>query len=206
MIVNLYYPSDINNNLITFSIFNAINSISITTFEINEAVPTYDLDNVPARTVTRLVSGYERARRSINIVMKCIRAPPADRSLLRNSYIVSCVRLPFVCVKLMMNKQFSRAVLPVVVDCNKEIQVWHIFGVAKNHEPGSLQKIKGVNVCQDGVEVYYDKELIVLSGNIPASFIAALSKTTTYVEDIGMAAFVYPFLSVNREDATIVTF
>lgn len=177
-------------------------------FQISEAIAPYVVqDNVLiTRPITRLVSGYERRRRNIDITMKSIAAPPIDRTLLRNAYVISCVRLPCVSTKLMMNKQFSRSVLPIIVECNKEFQVWHVFGVAKNHEPASLQRIKGVNLCQSGHEIYYDKELIVLTGNIPASFISAISKTNTYVDDINIASFVYPNLSINHEDATIVHF
>ncbi len=201
MIVNLYYPQDSNNNLITFSVLNAVNSINIIAFQINDTIaPTSNT------ITTRLVSGYERNRRNINVLMKCIATPLMDRSLLRHAYVVSCVRLPYVSVKLMMSKHFTRAVLPVIVDCNKEIQVWHVFGVAKNHEPGSLQKIKGVNVCENGLENYYSKELITFTGNIPARFISTLSKTISYVDDIGMAVMVYPNLQINQEDVTIVQF
>jgi hypothetical protein len=103
----------------------------------------------------------------------------------------------------MTNKNFTKPVLPVIVDCKDEIQVWHIFAVAKNHEPSTLHRIRGVIVCENGIESHVDKELVVLTGNIPSNFISALSKTSTNINDIDMASFVYPHVRINREDVTI---
>ncbi|AAY83946.1 ORF-15 peptide [Chrysodeixis chalcites nucleopolyhedrovirus] len=204
MIVNLYYPQD-KDSLITFSVINAINSINIIPFQINESDDTDGDGNNRNFASTRLVSGYERGRAdrvNIAIRMKCL-LPPIDRTAIRNAYVISCVRLPFFCVRLVNHQNFSRPVLPAVVDCKGEIQVWHIFTVNKNHEPASFQRVRGVTVCVDGIENYFAKELVILRGNIPSHFIASLSKTHTNPKDIEMAAFVYPNVCINREDVRI---
>nr|UPO71131.1 orf15 [Trichoplusia ni single nucleopolyhedrovirus] len=204
MIVNLYYPQD-KDSLITFSLINAINSINIIPFQINESADT-DGDEINHNFAsTRLVSGYERGRGdrvNIAIRMQCLQ-PPIDRTSIRNAYVISCVRLPFFCVSLVTHKNFSRPILPVLVDCKGEIQVWHIFTVNKNHEPATFQRVKGVTVCVHGIENYFAKELVVLRGNIPSHFIASLSKTYTNPKDIEMAAFIYPNVCINREDVRI---
>nr|QGW49148.1 hypothetical protein [Chrysodeixis includens nucleopolyhedrovirus]QGW49848.1 hypothetical protein [Chrysodeixis includens nucleopolyhedrovirus] len=204
MIVNLYYPKD-KDNLITFIMINAINSINIIPFQINESNDTDDNDINRNFASTRLVSGYERGRGNrvnIAIQMKCL-SPPIDRAAVRNTYVISCVRLPFICVRLMSHQNFSRPVLPCIVDCKGETQVWHIFTVNKNHEPASFQRVRGVTVCVDGIENYHPKELVILSGNIPSHFIASLSKTNTSPIDVEMAHFVYPNVCINREDVRI---
>ncbi|CDG72474.1 Unknown (Ac146) [Spodoptera exigua multiple nucleopolyhedrovirus] len=194
MNVNLYYAQD-NTNIVTFSMLNTINSVSIFVFQTRLSQSPH---NVAIKT--RLVSGYEKRLRNISMKMTCVSSPSDDR----NAYIVSCVRAPCVLIKLMMSKKFSRCVAPVLMNCEGgETQVWHVFGVSKGKELASMARIHGVTAWLDGTETYIPKELVSLSGNLPAAFVSALAKNTPNVEDVDTMKLIYPTLRINTDDVIV---
>ncbi|QEI03493.1 hypothetical protein [Spodoptera cosmioides nucleopolyhedrovirus] len=197
MNVNLYYAQD-NTNIVTFSMLNTINSVNIFVFQTRLSPPT--IISPPFGAIkTRLVSGYEKGLRNISMKMTCVSLPFDDRS----AYIVSCVRTPCVLLKLMTSKKFSRPVAPVLMNCNGETQVWHVFGVSKGRELASMARIHGVTAWLDGAETYVPKELISLTGNLPAAFVSALSKNAPNVEDVDTMKLIYPFIKINTDDVIV---
>ncbi|ACI28855.1 agip154 [Agrotis ipsilon multiple nucleopolyhedrovirus] len=195
MNVNLYCPHDNDENIITFSMLNTINSISIFVFQIG-AAPTSATST--AATTTRLVSGYEKGLRNICMKLECV------SSYNRHAYLISCVRSPHVLLKLMAHRNFTRPVAPVIVKCNNgETQVWHVLGVCRGKEIASIARIRGVTVCEDGVESYIDKELIALTGNLPSAFVAALTRNAPKMQDVDVIKLIYPALRINDEDVVV---
>jgi hypothetical protein len=188
MNVNLYCPRD-NDNIISFSMLGTINSINIFVFTIGPPIPVGG--------GTRLVSGYERGLRNICMSVQCV------TSYDKQAYLISCVRVPYVLVKLIAHKHFSKPVAPVVVRCNGETQVWHVFGVCKSRELASIQRVKGVTVCENGIEKYVVKELIALRGNLPAAFVTAISRNAPQVQDVDVMRNVFPNLHINAEDVYV---
>ncbi|AIE47857.1 ac146-like protein [Peridroma alphabaculovirus] len=194
MNVNLYCPQG-SDNVISFSLLGSVNSISIYLFDIGAPINS----GHGGAVATRLVSGYERGLRNICMNLECV------TSYDKNAYLVSCVRTPYVLRKLMVNKNFARTVSPMVVQARGEVQVWHVLGVCKGKEIASIARVRGVSVCENGVESYVAKEIIALRGNIPAAFVAALSRNSPHVRDVEAAQCVYPWLRINDEDVTVHT-
>ncbi|ACI47508.1 unknown [Spodoptera litura nucleopolyhedrovirus II] len=206
MNVNLYYAQD-NTNIVTFSMLHTISSVNIFVFQTRPSSSPLPL-SPPAAAVgaeatvkTRLVSGYEKRLRNISMKMTCV--SPSSSSSDPSAYIVSCVRAPCVLLKLMTSPKFSRPVAPVLMNCEGETQVWHVFAVSKGRELASMARIHGVTAWLGGAETYLHKELIVFTGNLPSAFIAALSKNTPNVEDVDTMKLVYPFIQINTHDVTV---
>jgi hypothetical protein len=190
---------DDKKQLITFSMFDSINSSKVFIF----AIKNDDDDTVTIGTQTKLVSGYETGARSINMNMSIVN----ERSRLTNSttkdYFISCVRLPFVSTSLIMNEHFSKPLSILTMQTYTETQVWHIFAVRKGKEPVALNKIHGVSVwCRDQ-HIFYTKEVIRLHGNIPNVFISNISKDFTNVKNIQQIKFIYPDIDIRDDAATI---
>jgi hypothetical protein len=197
MIVNLYSPTSSfvadNDNIISFSMLGTINSINIFVFSVGG--PLLD-----AKAQTRLVSGYERGGlRNIAMRVECV------ASYDKHAYLISCVRLPYLSSALIAHKNFTRPVAPVVVRCGAETQVWHVFGICKGKELASIRRIRGVTVCNNGVETFVAKELISFKGNVPSGFITALARNAPHLQDIDVLKCVYPFLIVNTENVSVET-
>jgi Nucleopolyhedrovirus protein of unknown function (DUF884) len=171
---------------------STINSINIFVFKVGSPI-----DN---DVQTRLVSGYERGGlRNIGMSVECV------ASYDRHAYLISCVRVPYLLTKLIAHENFSQPVAPLVVQYKHETQVWHVFGMCKGKELSSIANVRGVAVCENGIETFVAKELIALRGNVPAGFVAALSKNSPNVQDIDVLKCVYPWLIVNAEDVSVVT-
>ncbi|QNV47849.1 ac146-like protein [Alphabaculovirus altersperidaniae] len=208
MNVNLYYAQD-NTDIITFSMLNTINSLNIFVFQTRPpaaaASPLNSNNGVVAAAIkTRLVSGYEKGLRNISMKMTCLSAEMSLTTSDRNAYIMSCVRAPCVLLKLMTSKKFNRPVAPVLMNCDNEMQVWHVFGVGKGKEPASMARIRGVTAWIDGgVETFIHKELISFSGNIPSAFISALSKNAPNIDDVDTMKLIYPNLEINGDDVIV---
>lgn len=196
MNVNLYYPRD-NENIISFSMLDTINSINIFVFQIG-AAPTTTTPPPPTFISTRLVSGYEKGLRNISMKIQSV-----SSSYDRHAYFVSCVRAPYVLLRLMAHRNFTRPVAPVVVKCDGETQVWHVLGVCKGRELLSIGRIRGVTACVNGVETYIGKELIALSGNLPSAFVSALTRNAPNVQDVDVMKLIYPTLQINNEDVIV---
>jgi hypothetical protein len=103
----------------------------------------------------------------------------------------------------MTSKKFSRSVAPVLMNCEGETQVWHVFGVSKGKELASMARIHGVTAWLDGAETYIPKELVSLSGNLPAAFVSALAKNAPNVEDVDTMKLIYPTLRINTDDVIV---
>ncbi|AUV65409.1 hypothetical protein [Alphabaculovirus myunipunctae] len=201
MNVNLYSPSTIiddNSNLVTFTMLDTINSIKIFVYSVGV------VDDASASTLqTRLVSGYERGgSRDINMRVECA-STTTTTTTDKHAYLISCIRAPYVLARLIAHKGFTRNVAPVLVRFGDETQVWHVFGVRKGKESASIKRVRGVTVCENGIESYIAKELIVLRGNVPAGFVAALSKNAPHVQDVHVAKCVFTSLLVNNEDVIV---
>nr|QGX02408.1 maco-A 163 [Mamestra configurata nucleopolyhedrovirus A] len=188
MNVNLYCAKD-NDNIITFSMLGTINSINIFVFTIGPPIAVGG--------GTRLVSGYERGLRNICMNVECV------ASYDKQAYLISCVRVPYVLTKLIAHKHFSKPVAPIVVRSNNETQVWHVFGVCKSRELSSIKRVKGVTVCENGHEKYVAKEMIALRGNLPAAFLAAITRNAPHVQDVDVMLNMNPNLRVNMEDVFV---
>ncbi|AIZ48701.1 asb144 [Agrotis segetum nucleopolyhedrovirus B] len=191
MNVNLYCPHDNDENIITFSMLNTINSFSIFVFQMGAASP------MPA--ASKLVSGYEKGLRNVCMKLECV------SSYDRHAYLISCVRSPHVLLKLMAHSKFTRPVAPVIVKCNNngETQVWHVLGVCRGKEVASIARIRGVTVCENGIETYINKELIALTGNIPSAFVAALTRNAPKMQDVEVIKLIYPAVHINDEDVVV---
>ncbi|AAZ38313.1 ORF-147 [Agrotis segetum nucleopolyhedrovirus A] len=188
MNVNLYRASD-NENLMSFNVLHTVNSIKVFIFQMGP--PAAEL------SVTRLVSGYEQGLRSVCMKMQCV------SSYDRQAYLISCVRAPYVLRRLIESKNFTRPVAPIVVQCGSETQVWHVFSVCKGKELASIARVRGVTVCENGVEAFIAKELIALTGNLPSAFVAALSRNAPNAQDVDVIKIIYPGLIVNVEDVIV---
>ncbi|WBB27255.1 AC146-like protein [Mythimna sequax nucleopolyhedrovirus] len=188
MNVNLYCARD-NDDIITFSMLNTINSINIFVFSVGPPIAVGG--------GTRLVSGYERGLRNICMNVESV------ASYDKQAYLISCVRVPYVLTKLIAHKHFSKPVAPIVVRNNNETQVWHVFGVCKSRELSSIQRVKGVTVCEGGQEKYIAKEMIALRGNLPAAFLAAIARNAPRVQDVDVMLNMYPNLRVNIDDVSV---
>nr|ADV91369.1 hypothetical protein Sf137 [Spodoptera frugiperda multiple nucleopolyhedrovirus]AFH59080.1 hypothetical protein Sf137 [Spodoptera frugiperda multiple nucleopolyhedrovirus]QED40336.1 hypothetical protein [Spodoptera frugiperda multiple nucleopolyhedrovirus]QWS70865.1 hypothetical protein [Spodoptera frugiperda multiple nucleopolyhedrovirus] len=207
MNVNLYRART-NSNIITFSILHTIISLNIFVFqlEIEEEEIT---NNAPSTltsrpSITRLVSGYEKGLRNISMKMTCILS--SSLSAINsdpNAYLVSCVRTPCVLMKLIASPRFTRPVAPVLVQYNGTTQVWHVFGVTKRKELASISKIRGITATINGEETFVNKELIMLTGNIPSAFVSSIMKNTPNVEDVDTMKLVYPALEINTYDVIV---
>lgn len=93
---------------------------------------------------------------------------------------------------------------PVIVKCGGETQIWHVFGVCKGKEMTSIARVSGVTTCVFGREEFVSKELISLTGNLPASFVSAITHNSIRVEDVSLIKLLYPDVIVNDEDVMIV--
>ncbi|QAT90424.1 hypothetical protein KM622_gp133 [Spodoptera exempta nucleopolyhedrovirus] len=194
MNVNLYCVNDTihGDNMITFCLLDTINSIKIFIFKMEPATTSTHLP------MTRLVSGYEKGSRNTCMRMECV------SSCSKNAYIISCVRLPYLSSRLVNSKQFTVPVSPVIVRCDGETQIWHVFGVCKGKEMTSIARVNGVTTCVRGREEFVSKELISLTGNLPASFISAITHNSVRAEDVPLIRLLYPDVIINDEDVVIV--
>ncbi|ABY65734.1 early 23 kDa protein [Orgyia leucostigma nucleopolyhedrovirus] len=187
MNVNLYYPcrQDNDNDVVTFTLLHAINSVIVFVFGVDSVTDVAQQ--------TRLVSGYEKnAYRRINMNITTVHAD--------DGYVISCVRMPYICMKLLTSCAFTAPPTIVIVKCNQAIEVWHVFGVRKRAERTNFNKIVGVYVNERGHEILYNKEMLVLTGNVPAAFVSTLSKHINNVQDVDVGAFFYPDIQTNEYD------
>ncbi|AOT85481.1 ep23 [Cyclophragma undans nucleopolyhedrovirus] len=181
MNVNLYSPNgQHDNNIITFIIPHKTNSVIVYLFKSDTTVATAAAIN----NKTRLISGYEN-RRPISINLRSLAPPLADTRTARGSYVISCIRAPCLYRDLFQYNKYT-ASLGFVVTCSPdEIQVWHILSVHKTVEAKSTRKIVGMRVHTDtGNDRFYLKDLIIMSGNVPTSFLSNLKKCHAHHKDV----------------------
>ncbi|AUF81538.1 ac146 [Malacosoma neustria nucleopolyhedrovirus] len=208
MNVNLRYPplpqfdvvNDVKKKLITFSLFDSINSSKVFLFAINDDVMNGN-DTATIDTHTKLVSGYETGARSINMNMSIVNYQPTN--VTSKDYFISCVRLPFVSTSLITNKHFSKPLSLLTMQTYTETQVWHIFTVRKGKEPITFHKIRGVSIWFNNEHIFYAKEVIRLHGNIPSVFITNLLKDFTNVKNVQQIKFICPNIDIRDDTVTI---
>jgi hypothetical protein len=210
-VVNLCYPpppqfdvvdDDAVKKLITFSLFDSINSSKVFLFAINDDVMNGS-DTTTIDPHTKLVSGYETGARSINMNMSIVHERYQPTNVASKDYFISCVRLPFVSTSLITNKHFSKPLSILTMRTYTETQVWHIFTVRKGKEPVTFHKIHGVSIWCHDEHVFYAKEVIRLHGNIPSVFITNLLKDFTSVKNVQQIKFIYPNIDIRDDTATI---
>lgn len=88
---------------------------------------------------------------------------------IKNSYIISVFRLPHLYTQL-VNALPSVTVVKVFSNYDPP-EIWYVVGVRKNFETLKSLKLKAVMTSQG---VRYEKELYVISGNLPREFVGAL--------------------------------
>ncbi|ACO53459.1 EP23 [Euproctis pseudoconspersa nucleopolyhedrovirus] len=196
MNINLYYPNDRDNDLITFTIPSGL--VSIDVFAYNFKVSAVNDFGESKKITTKLVSGYETHYRKINMNIFTTLNEKID------GYVVSCVRLPFVATNFITLPNFSKPLSIVVVQIRDETQVWHVFGVRKHFEFKVFQRVQGILVCQNGNERFYKKELIAVCGNVPATFVTAMGRHTNNTLDLNMIIVTHPHIRHNKENVTLI--
>ncbi|QHB21668.1 ac146 [Artaxa digramma nucleopolyhedrovirus] len=199
MNINLYYPNNQDNaSLITFTMPNGLISINVFVFNfiINSG------NNNDNGILTKLVSGYEKNYRKIDMCIHTLSDEQNQKKI--DGYVVSCIRMPFIANKFITLPDFSMPLSIVIVQIYNETQVWHVFGVRKHYEPKTFQRVGGVYVCENGNEVFYKKELIAVRGNVPASFVAALSKHVNNINDLDIVTITHPNIVHNKENVTLI--
>lgn len=182
MNVNLYYPYGEHDNNITFIIPFKTNAIIVYLFklDINSIV-----EHPPGANIkTRLVSGYENSR-PINIVLRSIAPPLSNTRTAQGSYVISCIRAPHLYRDLFTYNKYTAPLGFVVTRTDAELQVWHVLSVHKTIEAKSTRNITGLRAHTDGgVDRYYPKDLIILSGNVSVYFLNNLQKCHAHHKDI----------------------
>ncbi|AWW14378.1 ep23 [Hyposidra talaca nucleopolyhedrovirus] len=191
MNINLYHPRA-DSKLITFTIPHTINSVTLFIYEFEHTTTT--------AIKSKLVSGYDKNYRAINMNLSVL-----ESSLKIDGYVISCVRLPYICTRLINSAQFKMPLLIAIVQVERETQVWHIFAVKKHREPPAFKKISGVTVNDHGHDTFYQKELIGIRGNVSSTFIAALTRHTNNVLDVDMNNLVHPHVKFCNNQVYINT-
>ncbi|ABI35691.1 early 23kD protein [Ectropis obliqua nucleopolyhedrovirus] len=198
MDINLYCPHH-DNELITFTFINSVNSVVIFVYSL-----TNNKIGVPLTYIkTKLVSGYEKKNNKINMNMVSVSNDLMGHSKL-DGYIISCIRLPYVCHKLVKGNNLAAPLCVTVMQTRHQIEIWHVFGVKKLGESKKIKKICGVYIDENGHNVFHKKDLICVRGNIAACFIKSLSQPVTNGNDINIATIVNSELKCNNGDVTIV--
>ncbi|AGR56766.1 ac146 [Hemileuca sp. nucleopolyhedrovirus] len=205
MDINLYYP-DCDNELITFIIPNTYNSVIvfIFSFKIKDKTNIKDINQS-----TKLVSGYEKKFYGIDMTLSMMphsgdSGDDDDENKHVSGYIVSCVRLPFICTQLVVSGHFTDALSVAIVQIKNETQIWHIFGVKKHTETNVSKKIIGVYINENGRNVFYRKELIKMEGSVPAAFMQALIRPTNNVMDLDLTTYAAPQVKRKECDVTLI--
>nr|ANS70903.1 ep23 [Lymantria dispar multiple nucleopolyhedrovirus] len=203
MNINLVYPNNRLDKIITISIPCSVNAINLFIFNyIEEEAAAPTLSRGDENVDTRLVSGYETSRRQIDMFVKTIASVPSS-PFTYNAYVVSCVRLPFVAAKLVFHQNFTDSLGVAVVQNERETQVWHVFGVHKGREPVTLRRITGVRVNINDVEHRHPKELIAFQGNIPVDLITSINKSVADESVLRVLNFMYTQVKINHERVMI---
>ncbi|QWO71537.1 AC146-like protein [Orgyia pseudotsugata single capsid nuclopolyhedrovirus] len=195
---SLYYPcgDDNGNDVITFTLLHAYNSVTVFVFGIADVTDTHD-----SAPITRLVSGYEKnIHRRINMNVTIMKQDAVGAESKLNGYVISCVRLPYISTKLITTPTFNAPPTVVIVKNNQHTEVWHIFSARKHVEAPNSKKITGLFVNENGRDVFYPKELINLNGNVPNEFVSALAKHTNNVQDVDIGIFMYPDVQKNENN------
>ncbi|UJZ88957.1 ac146 [Erannis ankeraria nucleopolyhedrovirus] len=195
MDINLYYPNH-DSDIITFTITNTFNSITVFVFSFTNGDNQINL-NMP----TKLVSGYEKNYRQIDTKLSVLDENHTDKV---DGYIISCIRLPYIATKLISLPNFSEPLSTVITQIKNETQIWHILSVRKYREQKMCKKILGVYINENGRDVFYKKETILAQGNVPSGFISTLTKHTNNVHDLDMGIFVYPHVKRSNENVSLI--
>ncbi|AQQ80420.1 ORF10 [Betabaculovirus altermyunipunctae] len=95
---------------------------------------------------------------------------PAAMCKIKNSYVISVFRLPYLYPQLVKEAPMTVA---KVFTRHDAPEIWYVLGVRKNFESPKTAQTKGVLTAQGT----YEKELFSLSGNLPREFVAALKST-----------------------------
>ncbi|AHH82605.1 EP23 [Buzura suppressaria nucleopolyhedrovirus] len=181
MDINLYQPRA-DSELITFTIPHTLNSVTLFIYGYEHTTTA-----TTSATKTKLVSGYEKNYRAVHMTMTVLKS-----SLKIDGYVISCVRLPYICTNLINSAHFRVPLLIAIVQMKSETQVWHIFAVKKHREPIPHKKIIGVTVNNNGHDIFYSKELIGVQGNVASAFVTALMRHTNNVTDVDISNFTHP--------------
>ncbi|AXS67688.1 ep23/ac146 [Cryptophlebia peltastica nucleopolyhedrovirus] len=198
MKVHLYRPT-YDNSIITFVCPTSINGFNIVLF--CDDTEKDDKDEVIS---TKLVSGYENTpKRKVHVVLDILNE--IDMKKFKDGFVVSCVRLPYIYSKLIFNEYFTTPLSLVVMTSKTEDQVWHIFSVRRKTELLSTKKIKGVNlVDENGRDVFIKKELIAVTGNVPANFISILSKPISHEKNFEIVTHMWRNIKTKNDPVRIV--
>nr|QIT08059.1 ep23 [Lymantria dispar multiple nucleopolyhedrovirus] len=197
MNINLYYPRNRLDKILTISVPASTNSINLFVFNYRDDLSSSVNDNVD----TRLVSGFETSRRQVDMLVRTVSTVPRG---VFNAYVVSCVRLPFVAAGLLTHYSFNASLGLAVVQNETEAQVWHVMSARKGFEPASIGRVTGVSVTlDDDADRYYPKELICLQGNIPAELIKRIDANLPDKNVLQVVTFLYPHVKINHGNVTV---
>jgi hypothetical protein len=205
MNVYLYQPDGgHDDNIINFIIPHKTNAVIMYIFKLiisNDTV--YRPDTMPPPPLppdkTTLISGYE-SNRSISINLRALMSPWNNNSAAetRNAYVISCVRAPHIYCDLFVHNKYTSSLGFVVARTANETQIWHLLSVQKNVEAKYTRSIKGLRVHNNGGDdLFYPKELIVMSGNVSAHFYKNLQKCHVNLKDIKIIQILYPDICVD---------
>ncbi|ANF29660.1 ORF-12 [Catopsilia pomona nucleopolyhedrovirus] len=206
MNVNLYHPNgehDDNNN-ITFIISHKTNAAIVYLFKLDIIAAAAAGHKHPtavyttATLKTRLVSGYENGR-PISMALRSIAPPLCDTREARGAYVISCIRAPHLYRELFTYNKYTTPLGVVVVRTDAELQVWHLLSVRKTFEAKGTRNIAGLRVHVDcGADIYYPKDLIIMSGNVSVHFLNNLQKCRAHHKDIDAIKYLCADLKIDN--------
>jgi hypothetical protein len=172
MNVYLYQPDGEQDNNITFYMPHTTNGVIVYLFKMGATLPA---------DKTRLVSGYENSRP--------IKMQVAIGAARRDAYVVSCVRAPCLFRELFVYNKYTAPLGFVVVRSKNFVpEVWHVLSVRRSIEAKRTRHVSGLRVHSNSgrPDHFYPKDLIFLSGSIPAGFLNNLQRCRAHHNDVNV--------------------
>ncbi|UZE89700.1 EP23 [Parapoynx stagnalis nucleopolyhedrovirus] len=188
MNIYLYQPNSKQDKNVTFIFPHKTNDVIVYLFRLG------DNNDSSLLSKTRLVSGYENGRPiSINLKLIPLLAP----IMVKGEYVISCIRSDKLYRDLFKYNDYNKPLGCVVVQIEKEIELWHILSVRKTSEAKNTRNITGMIVHTDNGDLFYKKELIIMSGNVSVHFLQHLQKCRVQYKDLDVLSVLCENLQVD---------
>ena len=176
-------------DILTFQIAHGYDSC----LQFKYALKTETTNNVVGQSKT--VSGIDASRPLSFNLNPMISAP------IKNSYIISVFRLPHLYTQL-VNSLPSVTVVKVFSKYDPP-EIWYVVDVRKNFETLKSLRLKSVITSQGDK---YEKELYMVSGNLPREFVGALrSNQVKNVNFLHSLSITHPRVLVNNGPVRVDT-
>jgi Nucleopolyhedrovirus protein of unknown function (DUF884) len=188
MNIYLYQPNCKQDKNVTFVFPHKTNNVIVYLFRLGDNNDSNHLSK------TRLVSGYENGRPiSINLKPNSSLAPIT----IKGAYIISCIRSDKLYRDLFKYNDHNKPLGCAVVQIEKEIEVWHILSVRKTCEAKNSRNITGMIVHTENGDIFYKKELLIMSGNVSVHFLHHLQKSHVQYKDLNVLSVLCENLQVD---------